>query len=123
MRGHHAVGDQPLPVRGIADPICHEPGQCRLVAVLQLAAAASTEMAAWRIYVVWSAQDTTIGGDAIPRRGPRYVAAARGHAIAPCGDADNLLPVVHRQAATAPGIASASCPAVNGAGHSRAASP
>ena len=90
---------EPLPFRGVEHAVAHEPGQRLLVEVLQLAPAARAEMAARRNSVVRPRLQRAVGQDRVAGRGQRHVAARRGDAVTPGGDADDLFGFAHSAAA------------------------
>src|SRR3954453_3713483 len=86
------------------DPI-DQIGAIRFIGdMLELAAAAFREMAAWRLLVVWAGLDRAVIAQQVARRGERRVAPAGGHAFAARRDPNNRL--AHRQSAKACGSAS-----------------
>ncbi len=120
---------------GIGDPRLDEGRQALLIQLLELAAPATPEMRARRLDVVRSPFERSVRQQHVAGRGAPRKTATRGDAIPLGGDAQDFLGaevrlgcgfvdvVVHRQAASAAGIACASCPAVKARRQCRAASP
>lgn len=67
MRGQQMANLKPLPVGSVGDAFGHEPGQFLVVNLLQLAAAAFTEMATRRFLVMRTVQKRTIASQNITR--------------------------------------------------------
>jgi hypothetical protein len=99
VRGRNALGRKPLPFGGVDHAIVDEAGQRLLVELLKLASAALAKMAARRNGMMRPRQQGPVRPDGVSRRGERHVAARRGDAIAPGGDADYLFGFVHSAAA------------------------
>ena len=90
MHGGNRLRHQSLPLGGVDHTVADEVRQRLLVEVLQLAPAASTEVAARRRGVVRARQHCAIGAGNVARRRKRHMAPRRGDAIALGGNADNL---------------------------------
>ena len=99
MHRSDPFGRQALALGGVEHPIAHEACQRVLVEVLQLAPAASAEMAARRNGVMRARLQRTVGEKRVAGRGVRRVAARRGDSVTPGGDADDLFGLAHRAAA------------------------
>ncbi len=104
MRRCDPLWSQFLTGRSVRHPRFNKGGEALLIKLLQLAAAASTEMAAWWGDVVRSGLNRAIGQQNITRRNPPGKTPRRGYAIAFGGDSDDFFGLLifrfaHRQAA------------------------
>ena len=88
MRGAQRRG-QALRVKRGGDAVGDEPGIAFVVQMLELAPAAAREMAAGRGLVMRAGHDGAVGRQGVAGCGKGGVAAGRGHAVAPGGDADD----------------------------------
>src|ERR1044072_1485783 len=109
-------------VRGerTGDAVDDELAPRAIVEMLELATAADGEMLAGRALVVRARDHGALGGDPVPRRRQRDMAAVAGHPVAPARDTRDDI-VVHRHSATASGIRPISASAMKAGPASRAA--
>ena len=75
-----------------------------IVGMLELAAAAFREMAAWRLLVMRAECERAVVEHRVSRHSERNMPATWSYAVSPCRNADNRL--VHSKDAKASGIAS-----------------
>ena len=99
MHRSDKFGLEPLPQRRVHHPVADELRQRRLVEVLQLAPAASPEVAARRLGTVRAGFERPVRPHDIARRRQRHMPPRCRDAIAFRGDADDFLALAHNAVA------------------------
>ena len=122
MRGQHLAHSHILRFRRVDDTIGHELAQCRLIGVLELAAAACGNVSARRDDMMRSRRQRAIRANRIAGHAARNMPAGRRDAIAARGNSLNDLGFAHRNAAMAGLTARARSPAEKAGDANRAAS-
>ena len=122
MRGQHLAHGNILRFRRVDDTIGHELAQCRLIGVLELAAAACGNVSARRDDMMRSRRQRAIRANRIAGHAARNMPAGRRDAIAARGNSLNDLGFAHRNAAMAGLTARARSPAEKAGDANRAAS-
>ena len=102
MFGQNFADFYALPSRCIDNPVAHESPQDLLVRVLKLAASADCKVPTWRINMMITALNRSIGCDRIAGHGKSDVLPRGSHSVSFCSEANDL---VHRHSASAPGTA------------------